>query len=89
MILIHRFIPILKDRAGDCISQKALNEWLLFDTDGQVKVIPEKLSKLLRTCGENVKVKSQRIYEQGKVLLTLQSEMTINTVLFDHDGNAI
>ena len=33
-------------------------------------------------------MKSQRIYEEGKVMLIIQSDLIIDTVLFDYQGHA-
>ena len=49
--------------------------------------MPYKLEQLLKSKGGNARVKSQRIYEEGKVMLIIQTDMTIVSILFDYQGN--
>ena len=51
--------------------------------------MPDKLSKILETKGDFLQVKTQQLYEKGKVILVIKDGMNIDTVLFDNQGNAV
>ena len=65
-----------------------INDWIIFDMNGQSREMPSKLEEIIQEKGETYDLKTQRIYSENKVLLIIRkSGCTVYTVLFDHKGN--
>ena len=47
--------------------------WKIFDTEGRAREVPYELEEMLEGLAEkDILVKSQKIYEEGKVMLIIQ-----------------